>query len=77
MKKPVNIYKEILKSKAGYVSKNNINSFYLILKKFNSLSMINIRKLNLNSQKCFKKNFDLQSKKGSFGNFLTKEYNKK
>lgn len=73
----VNIYKEILKSKAGYVSKNNISSFYLILKKFYSLSMINIRKLNLNSQKCFKKNFDLQSKKESFGNFLTKEYNKK
>tara|TARA_B100000965_G_scaffold405009_1_gene437514 strand:- start:1389 stop:2549 length:1161 start_codon:yes stop_codon:yes gene_type:complete len=73
----VNIYKEILKSKAGYVSKNNVNSFYLILKKFNNLSMTNIRKLNLNSQKCFKKNFDLQSKKESFGNFLTKEYNKK
>ena len=51
----VNIYKEILKSKAGYVSKNNISGFYLILKKFYSLSMINIRKLNLNSQKCFKK----------------------
>ena len=49
----VNIYKEILKSKAGYVSKNNISGFYLILKKFYSLSMINIRKLNLNSQKCF------------------------
>ena len=30
----VNIYKEILKSKAGYVSKNNISGFYLILKNF-------------------------------------------
>ena len=72
----VNIYREILNSRAGLISKNNVNSFYSILKKFNNLSKTNIKKMNLNSLNCFKKNFDLTLSKKSLGKFLSEEYNK-
>jgi glycosyltransferase involved in cell wall biosynthesis len=72
----VNIYREILNSRAGFISKNNVNSFYSILKKFNNLSKTNIKKMNVNSLNCFKKNFDLTLSKKSLGKFLSEEYNK-
>ena len=68
----VNIYKEILKYKSGFISKNNVNSFFSILKKYNNLNKNQLIKLSKNSLKCFNDNFNLSSNKRNFGNYLKK-----
>ena len=68
--KKVNIYKEILKFNAGFISKNEINSFAKILKRFENLTKKQIKKLSTNSFKCFKHNFDLLSDKNSLSKLL-------
>ena len=72
----VNIYKEILESKAGFIAKNDATSFAMILKKFSRLNKNSLKKLSNNSLYCFKKNFDLLSKKNSLGNFLKNNFSK-
>ena len=66
----VNIYKEILKFNAGFISKNEINSFAKILKRFENLTKKQIKKLSTNSFKCFKHNFDLSSDKNGLSKLL-------
>ena len=68
----VNIYKEILKFNAGFISKNEINSFAKILKRFENLTKKQIKKLSTNSFKCFKHNFDLSSDKNSLSKLLVR-----
>jgi glycosyltransferase involved in cell wall biosynthesis len=70
----VNIYREILNSNAGLISKNKVNSFFSILKKFKNFDKKKIRKMNKNSYECFKSNFDLSSSQNSLGKFLIKDH---
>ena len=69
----VNIYKEILKYKAGLVSKNNINEFSKILKKFYFLNKKQTQQMSVNSLNCFNENFNLISTNNKLANFLTKQ----
>tara|TARA_Y100001970_G_scaffold138674_1_gene170617 strand:+ start:724 stop:1878 length:1155 start_codon:yes stop_codon:yes gene_type:complete len=66
----VNIYKKIIKYKSGYISKDNVNSFFSILKKFHNLNKKQLIKLSKNSLKCFNDNFNLETNKKSLANFL-------
>jgi len=66
----VNIYKKIIKYKSGYISKDNVNSFFSILKKFNNLNKKQLIKLSKNSLKCFNDNFNLETNKKSLANVL-------
>ena len=66
----VNIYKVILESNAGFIANDNTKSFTKILKKFSRLNKSKLKKLSNNSFYCYKKNFDLLSKKNSLGSFL-------
>ena len=66
----VNIYKKIIKYKSGYISKDNVNSFFSILKKFHNLNTKQLIKLSKNSLKCFNDNFNLETNKKSLANFL-------
>jgi len=70
----VNIYREIEKFKAGFISNNNVNSFYDILKKFKNLNKDQVAAMNRNSLECFNKSFNLSSRANSFGKFLIKNY---
>lgn len=54
----VNIYKEIQNSKAGYISKDNVESFTKSLIKF--IKQKNKKKIKKNSLDCFNKNFNLE-----------------
>ena len=65
----VNIYREIEKFKAGFISNNNVNSFYDILKKFKNLNKDQVSEMNRNSLECFNKCFNLSSRANSFGKF--------
>ena len=47
----VNIYKQILKYKAGLISNNNVNDFSKILKQFYLLNKKQILKMSNNSYK--------------------------
>ncbi len=66
----VNIYKKIIKYKSGYISKDNVNSFFSILKKFHNLNKKQLIKLSKNSLKCFNDNFNLETNIKSLANFL-------
>ena len=66
----VNIYKKIIKYKSGYISKDNVDSFFSILKKFHNLNKKQLIKLSKNSLKCFNDNFNLETNKKSLANFL-------
>ena len=66
----VNIYKDILKYKAGFISKNNVNNFSKALQKFNSLTKKQTLKMSKNSYRCFNENFNLSKKDKSFYNLL-------
>ena len=68
----VNISNDILNFNAGYIAKDNINSFVKILKKYDGLNKRNLKKLSNNSINCFKKNFDLTLDKNSLSNLLKK-----
>ena len=69
----VNISKEILKFKAGYISNDNVNSYKRIITKFNSLNKSKVNKMSQNAQLCFKKNFNLISDKDSLYNLIKKD----
>ena len=58
----VNIYKDLIRSKAGIVSKDDLKNFTKSLKYFNSLSKIQWLNLSKNSLKCFNDNFNLALK---------------
>ena len=72
LKKPVittdkvNISKVIKKFNAGLISKNNLNSFKLKLKKFENYKQKTLSLISSNALNCFKKNFDLSNKSKSF-----------
>ena len=68
----VGIANEILKSKAGYVSKNKVNQYSNILKKFENLKYRDIKKLSKNASSCFEKNFNISLGKNNLGYFLKK-----
>lgn len=72
----VNIYREIDRFKAGFVSNNNVNSFFKILNKFKKLKKNKIIEMKKNSLKCFESNFNLATNKNSLGKFLIKNYYK-
>jgi len=55
----VNTYKEILRYKAGLVSKNNTNDFTKIFIKFLNLKKKNLKQMSSNSLKCFNEQFNL------------------
>ena len=61
----VNIYRNILESNAGFISKDNSNDFAKILNKFSKLGNYEKKRLSINAYNCFKKNFDLS--KGNDG----------
>ena len=73
----VNIYKDILKYNAGFIAKDEINSFAGILKKFSKLKKNKLLKLEKNAKKYFKSNFDLSSIVNSLSTYLKYEINKK
>ena len=66
----VNISKEILRFKAGYISNDDVNSFKRIIKNFNSLNKSKIKKMSQNAHLCFKTNFNLNSDKDSLYNLI-------
>ena len=68
----VNIYKEILDAKAGFISKDNPDDFSLILEKFYKLKNSELKILSINAYKCFIKNFDLSVGKNNFLNLINK-----
>ena len=68
----VNISNEILKFKAGFISRNQTKQFSYILKKFDNLKNKDLKKLSKNARNCFKKNFDLSLTKNDLGSVLKK-----
>ena len=69
----VNISNEILRYKAGYISKNNIDSFVRIIKNFNGLNKLKLNRMSKCARNCFNENFNLSSNKNSLYNLLKKE----
>ena len=68
----VNISREIIRFKTGFIANNNVDSFSKALKKFNNLKKKDLNKLRINSLNCFKENFDLSLTKNSLGSVLKK-----
>ncbi len=68
--KKVNIFNEIRNSKAGFISNDNLISFFKTLRKFDNLKRKKIRQMNMNSFKCFTKYFDLSEYKNSLAEIL-------
>jgi glycosyltransferase involved in cell wall biosynthesis len=69
----VNIYKEILRDKAGFISKDNVDDFAYILMKFHKLKNNDLKILSRNANNCFTKNFDLSiDKTNSLNNLIKK-----
>ena len=68
----VNIHKDILKYKAGFISRDNVSNFSKALQKFNSLTKKQTLKMSKNSYRCFNENFNLSKKDKSFYNLLNK-----
>ena len=69
----VNIYKQILKYKAGLISNNNVNDFSKILKQFYLLNKKQILKMSNNSYRCFDENFNLSKKDKNFYKLLNSQ----
>ena len=59
----VNIYKEILKYKAGLVSNNTTNSFKKIFSEFDKYNSKKLTKMSINAKKCFDDKFNLNLNK--------------
>ena len=57
----VNIYKTILKYRAGFVFNDNISSFYVGIKKLLSFDQSEIRSLSVCAKKCFNEEYNLNS----------------
>ena len=69
----MNIYKEILRDKAGFISKDNVDDFAYILMKFHKLKNNDLKILSRNANNCFTKNFDLSiDKTNSLNNLIKK-----
>ena len=68
----VNIHNIIQKYNAGYISKNNLNSFYNCLLGYINLRNLYKRKMKLNSLKCFNNEFNLNYNLSSISNLLKK-----
>ena len=68
----VNIYKNILAYKAGYVANDNAESFSKIINKFENLNLNKIRLMSKNARNCFNENFDLLNKKDFIPDFEKK-----
>ena len=73
----VNISRDIIKYKAGYISNNNINSFYNIFKKFIFLDKKSINQMSNNAIKCFNSNFNLKSNKNSLFALIKSDFSEK
>jgi|TARA_B100001057_G_scaffold500452_1_gene615606 glycosyltransferase involved in cell wall biosynthesis len=69
----VGIYKDILKYKAGFISKDKPNDFAKILEKFKLLKKNDLKKLSYNSYNCFDKNFNIK-KNYYLAKFLKKDF---
>ena len=68
----VNISREILKYKAGFVSKNTVSGFSKILGRYSKLNKKEISKLSVNAYNCFEKNFNLSKGKNNLVKLLKK-----
>jgi glycosyltransferase involved in cell wall biosynthesis len=68
----VNIYKEIISNKAGFISTNNPTSFEKILSKFINIKKKDLLTLNKSSYKCFNKCFNI-AKKNTLSDYLKKQ----
>ena len=68
----VNIYKDILKSNAGFIAKDNSNDFAKILNKFSKLNKTQKNQLSINAYNCFRKNFNLSKGKNNLVKLLKK-----
>ena len=66
----VNIHNIIKGSKAGFISKNNEESFYKFLNKYINLSLNKKKKIKKNAFKCFKTYFDLSNNLESISKLL-------
>ena len=66
----VNIHRDILNCKAGFVSQNNSKSFSKIIAKFISLNEKRNSEFSKKSFECFEKNFNLYSKNNKLAIFL-------
>ena len=66
----VNIHREIINYNAGFISNDNVNSYFSILNKFNKLNNKDLNKLSKNSLKCFNDNFNLKSNKRGLAELL-------
>ena len=73
----VNISRDIIKYKAGYISNNNINSFHNIFKKFIFLDKKSINQMSNNAIKCFNSNFNLKSNKNSLFALIKSDFSEK
>ena len=69
----VNIYKQILKYKAGLISNNNVNDFSKKLKQFYLLNKKQILEMSNNSYRCFDENFNLSKKDKNFYKLLNSQ----
>tara|TARA_B100000925_G_scaffold289905_1_gene273851 strand:- start:1330 stop:2484 length:1155 start_codon:yes stop_codon:yes gene_type:complete len=69
----VNIFKHILKSKAGLISKNNVNDFSKNLEKFCKFDKRKLSQLSSNSKLCFEKNFDFSKINNGLAKLLYKK----
>ena len=68
----VNIHNIIQKYNAGYIAKNNLNSFYNCLLGYINLRNLYKTKMKLNSLKCFNNEFNLNYNLSSISNLLKK-----
>ena len=71
----VNIYKSILKYKAGFISKNNSSDFSKALKKFCKLNKNSKNRMSENSFRCFNDNFNLSKIDNKLADLLLKHTN--
>jgi glycosyltransferase involved in cell wall biosynthesis len=69
----VNIFREILKSKAGLISKGSVKDFSEMLLKFSKLKKAKMMEYEENAKSCFKKFFDLNGEKNSLLKYLQDE----
>ena len=59
--KKINIYREILNYKAGFVCRDKVWDVSNTLKKFINLDKSNLKKMSIKANKCFNDNFNLNS----------------
>ena len=72
----VNIFKTIKNNSAGIVTKNNLISFSLGLKKFLQLNKYEYQKYSVNSFRCFLENFQIKPVAKNLSKYIKKHLNK-